>query len=218
MRRWICRRLGNRWGSKLTLTVLILSTIWVVAANGIASYRFDGDPPIAKIRGITLLYYRAPEHASPPVNRLDPYDSFRKDEKDDLLITATGTNIFSNCTETEYHGYALQTKKGTPILVYQASPTRRWRYKANCHGYTFLGGDYWLRNAQVKQILEDNGWVIVSAEDAQPGDVAIYRDSTGTIVHSAIVVGKDLKGHVLVDSKSGYDLDRKAVWAARVIP
>ena len=83
---------------------------------------------------------------------------------------------------------------------------------------TKLDGDYWLRNAQVESILKDDGWVIVRAEDAQPDDVAIYRDSAGMIVHSARVVGKDLKAHVLVDSKNGYDIDLKAVWAARIIP
>src|SRR5437016_2828343 len=134
MRRWICKSLRHRWGSGMILMGLIAPTILIVAANGTASYRFDDDPPIAKVRGFALMYYRAPEHSLPPVNRLDPYDSFRKDENNDLLITATGNDIFSSSTKTEYHCYALQTRKGTPIIVYQASPTHRWRYKANCHG------------------------------------------------------------------------------------
>jgi hypothetical protein len=218
MWQWIYMTAVRRWGSQIILTGLIVTIILMVAAKGTASYRLDDDLPIAKIRGFTLMYYRSPEHSSPPVNRLDPYDSFRKDEEGDLMIASTGKNIFSTATSTEYHCYTLRTKKGTPIIVYQASPSRRWRYKANCHGYTFLDGDYWLCNAQVDPILKDNGWVIVPAEDVYPGDVAIYRNSKRVIVHSAKVVGKDSKGHVLVDSKNGYNLDLKAVWAARVIP
>ena len=212
------RALRHRYCKISILTALIVASLLTVAARGTAAYRFDDDPPIAKVRGFTLMYYRAPEHSSPPVNRLDPYDSFQKDQNNDLVITPTGKNIFSAFTKTEYHSYFLQTKKGTPIVVYQASPTRRWRYKSNCHGYTFLNGDYWLRNAQVEQILSDDGWVIVAGAEVQPKDVAIYRDPAGMIVHSATVVGKDRMGHVLVDSKNGYDLDLKAARAAQIVP
>jgi hypothetical protein len=210
--------LNKRCFSVSILAALVITMVLVVAANGLSSYRFTDKPPVTKLSGGMLMYYRASSHSSQPVNFLDPYDSFQKDENGDLLITATGTNRFSAYTRTEFRGYALKTNRGTPVTVYQATPPRRWRHKANCYGYTFLDSDFWLVGADVEKILDDNGWAIVDGEDARAGDVAIYRDSDAIIVHSARVVGRDLNGHVLVDSKDGYDKDIKAVWAEALSP
>jgi hypothetical protein len=69
----------------------------------------------------------------------------------------------------------------------------------NCHGWVFTGGRYWLSGAQVADILEDNGYAIVTSPRA--GDVIVYRQSE-EIVHTGIVRAADEFG-VLVESKWG---------------
>jgi hypothetical protein len=166
----------------------------------------------------TLAYWRPPEHPSPPVNFLDQYDLFQKDSNGDLLIAPSGTARYSRYIGAEFKGYILTTKAGSPVIVYQASPTRRMRYKSNCHGATVLGGDYWLLGNQMDTVLRDTGWTIVAEEQVERGDVVIYRDLEGKIVHSAKVLEKDERGRVLVNSKDGYDLPRQGVWAYAVVP
>jgi hypothetical protein len=69
----------------------------------------------------------------------------------------------------------------------------------NCHGWVFTGGRYWVSGEQVPDILEDNGYAIVS--QPRPGDVIVYR--TGDkVVHTGIVRAADEFG-VLVESKWG---------------
>ena len=176
------------------------------------------EPAAVKIRDFTLGYYRSPEHSYPPENQLDPYDSFQKDANADLVIIATGTNRFPNLSQSLYQGYVLKTHKGSPVTVYQETPSRQGSHKSNCHGLTFLDGDYWLLGSQVETILDDNDWVIVKHTKAQPGDVAVYRDLKGRIVHTAKVIGRDTTAHVLVKSKNGFEQEIEAVRAVDVVP
>lgn len=71
----------------------------------------------------------------------------------------------------------------------------------NCHGWVFTGGQFWIRGESVSHILQDNGYYQVSWPRA--GDLAIYRDPQGLIVHSGIVryIGAD--NTILVESKWG---------------
>jgi hypothetical protein len=54
----------------------------------------------------------------------------------------------------------------------------------------------------VARILVDNGYQIVT--DPAPGDLVIYRDADGEIVHSAIVRGHTGAGELLLESKWGH--------------
>ncbi len=56
---------------------------------------------------------------------------------------------------------------------------------SNCHGWVFTGGRYIVPGTAVEQILQDNGYAIVTT--ATPGDLAVYRGPKGDIVHTAIV-------------------------------
>lgn len=69
----------------------------------------------------------------------------------------------------------------------------------NCHGWVFTGGRYWIRSAQVQEILDDNGYRPVA--DPKAGDVIVYW-SNDKVVHSGVVrtVNAD---KVLVESKWG---------------
>lgn len=69
----------------------------------------------------------------------------------------------------------------------------------NCHGWTFTGGRYLLVGADVKLILEDNGYSRVTSPSV--GDVIVYRNEKGDVEHSGIVKFIDEQGQPLVESK-----------------
>ncbi len=71
----------------------------------------------------------------------------------------------------------------------------------NCHGWTFAGGKYWLKSDEVGRILADNGYRQVT--EPAVGDVIIYRDAVGTIVHSGVVRAVGGGDPVLIESKWG---------------
>lgn len=71
---------------------------------------------------------------------------------------------------------------------------------ANCHGWVFTGGRYWLSGEAVEQILADNGYTPRLVP--RPGDLAIYR--TGEqVCHTAIVRYVTSGLPVLVEGKWG---------------
>jgi hypothetical protein len=71
---------------------------------------------------------------------------------------------------------------------------------ANCHGWVFTGGRYWVSGVEVDRILSDNGYRQVS--DPRPGDLAIYRQG-GAVAHTAIVRYVTPGMPVLVEGKWG---------------
>jgi hypothetical protein len=196
----------------------LLVGLVIVAHDNVPAFALEESSSLIRIRDHTLAFYRAPEHAHPPLNLLDPYDSFLKDADGNLIIESAGKSLFSNFTQSDYRGYVMKTRKGTPVLVYQDTPVRRQRHKSNCHGLTFLDGDYWMMGSQVDRILIDNDWVAVTEAKAQVGDVAIYQDLKGRITHTARVTGRDPSGHILVNSKNGFDQEVRCVRAVDVVP
>ena len=72
---------------------------------------------------------------------------------------------------------------------------------SNCHGWVFAGGRYWVRSEVVDEILHDNGYL--EAANPRVGDVVVYRDTDGKILHSGVVRGTSDDGHILVESKWG---------------
>ncbi len=72
--------------------------------------------------------------------------------------------------------------------------------RANCHGWVFSAGKYWIQNADVAAILDDNQYHQVRVPHA--GDLAVYRRNDGRVAHTGLVkaVGND---YVLVESKWG---------------
>ncbi|HSL52763.1 MAG TPA: RHS repeat-associated core domain-containing protein [Pyrinomonadaceae bacterium] len=69
------------------------------------------------------------------------------------------------------------------------------RMSTDCHGLTFTEGKYWINNDQVDTILSgDNYTQLGSGDRARVGDVAVYRNSAGEVVHSATVTAVDSRG------------------------
>lgn len=57
--------------------------------------------------------------------------------------------------------------------------------RANCHGWVFVGGQHLLWRDGIDRILEDNGYQICN--EPQPGDLIIYRNNSGEILHTGLV-------------------------------
>lgn len=72
---------------------------------------------------------------------------------------------------------------------------------ANCHGWVFANGVYLINSTGVSMILEDNGYTPVAIP--RTGDVAIYRNAAGNVVHTAIVCSVLADQTVLLESKWG---------------
>lgn len=74
---------------------------------------------------------------------------------------------------------------------------------ANCHGWVFTGGRFLLRGEGVQQILDDNGYEVVAKPTE--GDIVIYRNVLGAILHTGLVQGVLRDDTILVESKWGID-------------
>jgi hypothetical protein len=72
---------------------------------------------------------------------------------------------------------------------------------SNCHGWVFTGGRYLIQGSDVETILADNNYL--PATEPQPGDLILYRDSDGVIVHIGIVLTTGPNQPVLIESKWG---------------
>ncbi len=71
--------------------------------------------------------------------------------------------------------------------------------RSNCHGWLFAAGECVVMGDAVEAILVDNGYQIV--ENPEPGDIIIYRDEHGVIMHSGLVRGILDDGTPLIESK-----------------
>lgn len=72
---------------------------------------------------------------------------------------------------------------------------------SNCHGWVFTGGRFQIAGGDVATILEDNGYTAVTAP--RPDDLIVYRNPSGTIIHTGLVKAVGTDGFVLVESKWG---------------
>lgn len=71
----------------------------------------------------------------------------------------------------------------------------------NCHGWVFTAGRFALRSEDVELILEDNQYQKV--DQPQPGDLIVYRDEQGRILHTGLVRSVIANEIVLIESKWG---------------
>lgn len=72
--------------------------------------------------------------------------------------------------------------------------------QTNCHGWVFANGRYAVPPAAVAALLQDNGYSLV--QSPLPGDVIVYRDESGSILHSGCV-RRVHDGQVWIESKWG---------------
>jgi hypothetical protein len=70
---------------------------------------------------------------------------------------------------------------------------------SNCFGWVLTGGRYWLGEMDAEAVLRENGYQPVAAPN--PGDLVVYRDQWGNLMHAAVVRAVCDDGEVLVEGK-----------------
>lgn len=120
-------------------------------------------------------------------------------------------------------GYAAFTDVGSAVMLYrcesmdlnQASMPQERDYgfgdrvmristpntEANCHGWVFTEGKFLMRGNDVQKILADHRYRRVAKP--VPGDLIIYRDAMGNILHTGVVRYINETGEPFVESKWG---------------
>lgn len=73
--------------------------------------------------------------------------------------------------------------------------------RSNCHGWVFTGGRYGVSEAVVEALLQDNGYQQI--EGPLAGDVVVYRDASGAVLHSGRVRRVHDNGEIWIESKWG---------------
>jgi hypothetical protein len=122
----------------------------------------------------------------------------------------------------------LETSKGRPVANRQVletviSGSERWGASStkslsghilrrgpsniyNCHGLTFASRRTGIESDEaIKMILEDDDFRRIDAKASLPGDIVLYRDSSGDVQHSGILLqsGEDDSFNPKVLSKLG---------------
>jgi hypothetical protein len=202
--------------------LLLIAFVCAAALVGVSPDGITSAPASDEFAGIEyrrrlLCYYRAPDHPEIPQDLRDPYNMFRKNLSGELLILPTSMRGYSTVARSKMQAFRVKTHRGSPILIYQVSVVLRDQFHADCHGLTFLGGKFWLDNRDVDTVLKDGGWRNVDEEDVREGDIAIYRNESGRVVHSALVAERDTKGRILVLTKSGSHPREHNVWANKIL-
>lgn len=96
-----------------------------------------------------------------------------------------------------YESTIIQSYISPPKVLHVGPPNPQF----NCHGFVFTAGRYVIEGADVPTILDDNGYKVV--QKPQPGDVVVYRDTEGNVVHTGLVHSIGIDASILIESKWG---------------
>ncbi len=79
------------------------------------------------------------------------------------------------------------------------------RFDCNCHGVTFGDGQFWIGNDVMNELLAGDSYVEIEG-DVYVGDVVVYYNKEGEIVHSTTVIAvNDETGEVTVTGLGGLE-------------
>ncbi|HQR07523.1 MAG TPA: hypothetical protein PLN21_11910 [Gemmatales bacterium] len=122
-----------------------------------------------------------------------------------VLPTELGNNITlrqpaedgtsENIKEYEELFFKVNVQWGAKLIHTQPASD-----ECNCHGWVFAKGQFWITSQDVETIIHDDNYRRVTLPTT--GDLAIYRNENGQIIHSAIVRGRVNKD-ILVEGKWG---------------
>src|SRR5262249_42400782 len=150
----------------------------------------------------------------------------RVDHLNDPIVTDFSNVVdMKRLADPDPANYVALTDRGTALRLYQRGPDPsdaeiEKKYEANlrsgmalrviqtaaadpasnCHGWVFAASRFYLRGQDVETILTENGYTEMSTP--RPGDVIVYRNSLGNILHSGVVRLID-GDEILVESKWG---------------
>ena len=176
---------------------------------------------VAAHRWMTLLHARGRQLSSEPVAWLavalslaaTAWSSYRYTDGN-LKIEVEQARYFIADGELEAVGeFMAVTDRGRELKLHRWKPNEGNRTAAhlpdladgspaNCHGWVFTAGKYYVDCDDVERILEDNGYEF--CQSPLPGDLIVYRSPSGGISHTGLVQSVYLGGVVVIDSKWGF--------------
>jgi len=83
--------------------------------------------------------------------------------------------------------------------------------KFNCHGQSFKNREVQVFGDFVGTILKDQGWKKVDENNTKVGDIIIYRDSRGNVLHSGIVTKVEF-----LDTRIGIVTEVQSKWGESI--
>ena len=158
-----------------------------------------------------------------PIKYTDPDGRLMRDENGRLKFSEFGdpqpvTHPSGSSAYVQF-GY-LYTDDGTPIESFSNREVSNPGFDTDCHGVSFADGMYWINNEMVQKILDGDNYK--KTDEPKNGDIVIYRNTDGNIVHSMTVadVKKDKTGKIIgvqVEGLGGlqtltYKTDVKDAW------
>ena len=79
----------------------------------------------------------------------------------------------------------ISTIDGKKIIAWKwEGGSKGWKF--NCHGYSIAGGEYWIDNSDMQKYLSETT-ALTRTDSPRIGDLVVYRDEDGSVVHSAIL-------------------------------
>jgi hypothetical protein len=135
-------------------------------------------------------------------------EAFKRDSNGDIIATKTGGpyGVQHGGAPGEtfvVEEYELELQDGSTVKATKSlgkldpatgSLIPDNRMDTDCHGVTFADGEYWINNDQVDKVLSGSSYTQTSSP--KQGDVGVFRDSSGNVVHSVTVSGVDSNGNV----------------------
>jgi len=143
-----------------------------------------------------------------PVNKVDPSGQIKRDRNGNYVFKEDGPReimTHQGGQSSQMQRGFMKTDNGRQFAALLNTGNNRGM-DADCHGFTFAEGKYWINNSEVGKILAGDRYVKVSIPTI--GDVAVYREKGKGVVHSGIVRSVTDKGETAVESDYGA-LDRR---------
>jgi len=149
-----------------------------------------------------------------PLNATDPTGLLQRDQNGKIIFTPTGQGYVGHGGAPGVQFFVtagvIKTDNGTHVDALR-NQSGDARFDCDCHGVTFADSELWINDDQVDTILKGDNYTRLSPPlleiDPQVGDVAVYRDTNGEVVHSVTVSSVDAKtGAVLVEGLGGLEV------------
>ena len=141
-----------------------------------------------------------------PTNFTDSTGLIKRGKDGQIIATDNGGGVSvhsqpNGSVAVRMRSWSIFADDGTPIQAWE-NLSSRTNWDSDCHGLSFADGKYWINNSEVGKILKGDKYV--EEDHPKPGDVVVYRNKHGDIVHSAVVksVNASTK-QVIVISKGG---------------
>lgn len=148
--------------------------------------------------------------ANNPLSYIDPDGRVIRDAEGNILYYSSGETrkyIFeleegnTEIVEVEL-GYIF-ADNWAPIEVLN-NQTNDARFDTNCHGITFINGEYWLNSDQIPALLVGDNYIEVSKENASVNDVIISDLNNFPKSHSMTIISvKDPFDQSIVYGQNG---------------